>query len=66
MIFQNNTTNIPKKKIYKTKKGLICWIQLHKIRWIERNVITQQLKKVQRLKKQRKNRRYIKTILDSG
>ena len=32
------------KRIYRTKKGLIRWIRLQKIRWTERNVLTQQTK----------------------
>lgn len=33
------------KRIYRTREGLIRWIRLQKIRWTERNVITQQSKK---------------------
>lgn len=32
------------KRIYRTKEGLIRWIRLQKIRWTERNVLTQQTK----------------------
>ena len=32
------------KRIYRTKEGLIHWIRLQKIRWTERNVLTQQTK----------------------
>ena len=32
------------KKICRTKKELIRWIHLQKIRWTERNVLTQQTK----------------------
>ena len=30
------------KRVYRTRKGLIRWIRLQKIRWTKRNVITNQ------------------------
>ena len=43
------------KRIYRTREGLIRWIRLQKIRWIERNVLFNEKKQLTKSLNQPKN-----------